>query len=74
MPGMDGYAVCRQIRQQHGSNIAVIALSGWGQDRDKQLAREAGFDLHLTKPADPGALAGSILALCARPTPRHPLR
>ncbi len=54
MPSMDGYETCRRIRQQpFGRNVVIVALTGWGQDRDKQRAVEAGFDAHLTKPADP---------------------
>jgi CheY-like chemotaxis protein len=52
LPGMDGYAVCRALRsdQQFGKT-PIIAATGWGQDRDKALATEAGFDHHLVKPA-----------------------
>jgi CheY-like chemotaxis protein len=56
MPGIDGYEVCRRIRRQIGSDLVVVALTGWGQERNKQEAARAGFDLHLTKPADPLAL------------------
>ena len=61
MPNMDGYEVCRRIRSTAGSDILVVALTGWGQERNKQDAAEAGFDLHLTKPADAVALE-NILA------------
>jgi len=51
LPGMDGYAVCRAIRgDQTLKGIAIIAQTGWGQDRDRALASEAGFDRHLVKP------------------------
>ena len=56
MPVMDGYTACRRIRSTHGDDIAIIAVSGWGQDADKQRALSAGFDAHLTKPADPSEL------------------
>ncbi len=56
MPGIDGYETCRRIRQSLGASVTVIAMTGWGQDRDKQRAKEAGFDAHLTKPVDPAAL------------------
>lgn len=53
MPGLDGYEVARQIRRETwGTNLLLVAMTGWGQKRDKQRAREAGFDLHLTKPVD----------------------
>jgi signal transduction histidine kinase len=51
LPGMDGYAVCRALRQQDAfRNTAIIAQTGWGQERDKALASEAGFDHHIVKP------------------------
>src|SRR5262249_38322218 len=54
MPGMNGYEVCRRIRQAVSDRpMLIVAVTGWGQDQDKQRAREAGFDYHLTKPVDP---------------------
>jgi signal transduction histidine kinase len=51
LPVMDGYAVCRAFRQDDQFKDAlIIAQTGWGQDRDKALAGEAGFDHHLVKP------------------------
>lgn len=66
MPGMDGYEVCRRIRGQVGSAVGVVALTGWGHEKDKQSAVDAGFDAHLTKPADPARLAEVIGALSRR--------
>jgi PAS domain S-box-containing protein len=57
MPKMNGYEVCRRIREQPwGKNTILIAMTGWGQDEDKRLSQEAGFDHHLVKPVDPAAL------------------
>jgi CheY-like chemotaxis protein len=57
MPGMDGYTVCRRIREQPwGKDIGIIALTGWGQDDDRIRSEEAGFDDHLVKPVDSSAL------------------
>jgi len=51
LPGMDGYEVCRAFRQDDTfKSIPIIAQTGWGQSRDKDLALEAGFSFHLTKP------------------------
>ena len=53
MPDMDGYEVARRIRAgfpERGTSI--VALTGWGQDQDRWRTRLAGFDHHLTKPAD----------------------
>ena len=53
MPGMDGYETARQIRQlANGRDCLMIALTGWGQGDARQRTVEAGFDFHLTKPAD----------------------
>jgi CheY-like chemotaxis protein len=69
MPGLDGYEVCRRIRQLEGcSNLGIIAITGWGQQQDKQRASHAGFDAHLTKPADPVELEQVVLSLGRRLT------
>ncbi len=63
LPGMSGYDVCRSIRQTPwGKNIRIVALTGWGQEQDRQSTREAGFDAHLVKPADPTVLDKVIAA------------
>jgi len=54
---IDGYETCRRIRQILGHRVKIVAVSGFGMDRDKGRAHEAGFDGHLTKPADHAALA-----------------
>jgi signal transduction histidine kinase/CheY-like chemotaxis protein len=51
MPRMDGYQAARLIRSQH-EGITLIALTGWGQNLDRQRAEEAGFDHHFVKPVD----------------------
>jgi signal transduction histidine kinase/ActR/RegA family two-component response regulator len=54
MPGMSGHEVARRMRREAwGKHAVLIALTGWGQEADKQAARAAGFDDHLTKPVDP---------------------
>jgi CheY-like chemotaxis protein len=58
LPGQNGYEVARRIRSHDwGRNLLLIAITGWGQDEDKRRARENGFDVHLTKPVDPQAVA-----------------
>ena len=66
MPGMDGYEVCRRLRARHGDQLGIVAISGWAHESDKQLAHRAGFDAHLTKPADPRQVASAIAALQRR--------
>jgi CheY-like chemotaxis protein len=57
LPEMNGCDVCRAIRQQPwGRGVRLIALTGWGQDSDRRITREAGFDHHLVKPVDLEAL------------------
>jgi signal transduction histidine kinase len=53
LPDMNGYELARRVRQlPGGSDVLLIAATGWGQETDKQLAFDAGFDHHLTKPID----------------------
>jgi signal transduction histidine kinase/DNA-binding response OmpR family regulator len=67
LPGMDGYEVCRQLRQQPGMDkVRLIALTGWGQEEDRRRSREAGFDEHLVKPVDPAALEELLVGLQVR--------
>jgi CheY-like chemotaxis protein len=64
MPDMDGYELAAAIRARpNGSGVMLVAITGWGQDGDRQRARHAGFDHHLTKPADPGALRSLLSSL-----------
>ena len=53
LPDMNGYEVARYLRgTDFGAAAILVAVTGWGQDKDRQLALGAGFDLHLTKPVD----------------------
>ena len=57
MPEMNGYEVAKRIRVELGLGDALlIALTGYGEDHHRRLAREAGFDLHVTKPVDASRL------------------
>ena len=61
LPGMDGYQVARRLRQEQGSQDAVIiAVTGYGQEDYRCRSREAGFDHHLVKPIDYNALVTLI--------------
>jgi len=68
MPGTDGYEVARAFRRTLGSEVKLVALTGWGQEADRRRALEAGFDHHLTKPVDPSALNDLLLMVL---DPRH---
>ena len=67
MPGLTGYEVASRIRlHPWGRRMMLIALTGWGQNRDMVLSREAGFDHHMTKPADSALLARYLAEAAAR--------
>jgi PAS domain S-box-containing protein len=68
MPELSGYEVAEALRREPwGADICLIALTGWGQDRDRQRANDAGFNHHVTKPVDPGMLE----ALMTNDSPRR---
>jgi signal transduction histidine kinase len=61
LPGLDGYAVARQLRSRgDSSHMLLIAVTGYGQKEDRQRAAEAGFDYHFVKPADPREIQVAI--------------
>jgi CheY-like chemotaxis protein len=63
LPGLDGYEVCRRIRaRSEAPRPTIVAVTGWGQDQDKEQARAAGFDHHVTKPLDVAVLRRLIQA------------
>jgi CheY-like chemotaxis protein len=64
LPTMDGYEVAKRLRSSPGSagELKLIALSGYGREEDRLLSEEAGFDVHLVKPASVDVIA----ELCRR--------
>jgi two-component system CheB/CheR fusion protein len=67
LPDVSGYDVASQMRREPAlAGIRLIALSGWGQDEHQQRARDAGFDHHLIKPADPDKLQALLADLPPR--------
>src|SRR5690606_16035254 len=69
MPSMDGYEVARRIRElPGGADVEVIALTGWGQDKDRRRSAEAGFDRHLVKPVELQMLRAILRTAGNRPT------
>jgi PAS domain S-box-containing protein len=63
LPGMSGYDVAKNLRaQSSGQGVIIAALTGYGQDADRERAWEAGFDYHLTKPPDPGILESLLIS------------
>ncbi len=53
MPDLNGYEVAQALRREPwGAQIRLVALTGWGQHDDRQRAKDAGFERHITKPVD----------------------
>jgi len=75
MPGLNGYEVARQLRDEQDPGTmppVLVALTGWGGAGDKRRAMDAGFDHHLTKPVDPDALVNILADTAAqRAVPAH---
>jgi CheY-like chemotaxis protein len=66
LPGMDGYEVAARLREQQAfKQTPLIALTGYGQEGSRRRAKEAGFDYHLVKPVEPGALDTVLDSLLA---------
>ncbi len=62
LPGMDGYQLARRIRETRPpSNLMLVAVTGYGQDTDREKSADAGFDLHLVKPLDADDLIEAIV-------------
>ena len=63
LPKMDGYEVCRRIRQHPwGKGMIVVALTGRGLDDDRAMSQSSGFDMHLVKPVEPELLLAVLAA------------
>lgn len=67
LPGIDGYEVASRVRESMGRDVVLVAVSGFGQPEDKRKAMDAGFDEHITKPAD----VSDIETLLSRLPPRR---
>jgi two-component system, sensor histidine kinase len=66
LPGVDGFHIAKALRTMPETSAAhLIALSGYGQQKDRERSAAAGFDLHLVKPVDPGKLTAAIDAVGA---------
>ena len=67
MPEMNGFEVAQKIRgNPRAGNPVLVALTGWGGDRDRQRSKKAGFDEHLTKPADLALIEDMISRVAVR--------
>lgn len=71
LPGLNGYEVCRQIRQRPwGHDATLVAVTGWGAEAYRQRSADAGFDTHLVKPVD----ADTVMQLLRRERASHSSR
>jgi DNA-binding response OmpR family regulator len=68
LPKLSGYDVARDIRRRRGAVVLIVAITGWGQEEDRQRSRDAGFDHHFTKPVD----IDRLLEVIDRERPRRP--
>ncbi|MDB5341383.1 MAG: luxQ [Planctomycetaceae bacterium] len=70
LPGLNGFEVAKRLRQESSlQNTTLIALTGYGQETDRQASQQAGFDYHLVKPADFAKLQ-ELLAIVANKSTR----
>jgi CheY-like chemotaxis protein len=70
MPQMDGYHFAEEVRRLPGLNrVPLVAISGYGQAKDRQRSFEAGFERHLTKPINPDELRMVLDEIDERRTP-----
>jgi CheY-like chemotaxis protein len=64
LPKLNGYEAARKIREEPwGKKMVLVALTGWGQDEDRQKSREAGFNGHMVKPIDHAELMKLLASL-----------
>ena len=69
LPKLNGYEVAQRIREQPwGASMFLIAVTGWGQEEDRQRSTEVGLNVHMVKPVEPAALE-KILADLAQGEP-----
>jgi signal transduction histidine kinase len=67
LPRLNGFDVARRIREgESQGHVVLVALTGWGHDEDRRRSKEAGFDHHMVKPADPAALDRVLESLASR--------
>ena len=69
LPKLNGYEVAQRIRESPwGASMFLIAVTGWGQDEDRQRSSEVGLNVHMVKPVEPSALEKLLAGIAARRT------
>ncbi len=64
LPDIDGYQLATRIRSEPwGAGMGLVAITGYGSVADREKARNAGFDIHLTKPVDYAVIEGVLDAM-----------
>jgi CheY-like chemotaxis protein len=75
LPGLDGFEVARRIRSlPDGDRYLIVAVTGYGEERDREASAQAGFDAHLVKPVDADQLLTVLRQMRATATPDEPAR
>ena len=65
LPSMDGYELARKLHRVVADGVGLVAISGWGQQKDRRKAREAGFSTYLVKPVDMASIRATLSSLAA---------
>jgi CheY-like chemotaxis protein len=74
LPGFDGLELARRVRKSPAlRGLRLVALTGFGQPSDRVRSREAGFDVHLVKPAQPVTLMAALSAVTEMRDPAGPI-
>ena len=69
LPKLNGYEVAQRIREQSwGASMFLIAVTGWGQEEDRQRSSEVGLNVHMVKPVEPAVLERLLAGLPQDPT------
>jgi CheY-like chemotaxis protein len=67
LPGFDGFEVAKRVRQEPSlDHMVLVAMTGYGQESDRQRSHDAGFDHHLSKPADFGKVQQILATISAK--------
>jgi PAS domain S-box-containing protein len=67
LPKLNGYEVCRRIRERSwGKSVVLVAVTGWGQEEDRDRSKAAGFDTHVVKPVDREVLRRLLASVAPR--------
>ncbi|HEY3784388.1 MAG TPA: response regulator [Steroidobacteraceae bacterium] len=74
LPGLDGHEVASRIRESHPHPVCLVAITGYGQEGDRERTRAAGFAAHLVKPVDFAALQRVLAGLPIHRSDRQGLR